>query len=140
MALFKFSGLYSVKLVAINRRKQFVFGDNLQRVGKGGQAIIRDCPNVIGVATKHTPAMDAHAFFTDRTLHRHIREVVRDLQKVEVAALTGDVVIPVTEDGLISLGLGLARLHETSPSTYRMISGWFESLVKEHGGWHVFEG
>lgn len=44
----------------------FVYGDNLQGSGKGGQAVIRGLPNTIGVPTKVTPRTDASAFFNDK--------------------------------------------------------------------------
>ena len=43
----------------------FLFGDNLQRIGKGGQAIIRDEPNAFGIATKKGPGMEDEDFFRD---------------------------------------------------------------------------
>ena len=48
-------------IVKNNPNKIFVFGDNLARTGKAGQAIIRDEPNVIGVPTKISP----RKFFSD---------------------------------------------------------------------------
>ncbi|USM11531.1 hypothetical protein vBCbaSRXM_86 [Citromicrobium phage vB_CbaS-RXM] len=132
--LLKFAGHYSVKLVAQNPTKMFVFGDNLQRIGTGGQAIIRNCPNALGVATKYAPSMTLSAFFHDRSLSAHIRLVFRDLLAVEEAAKKSDVVVPVTKDGHISLGLGLARLDQTSPTTYKMICAYLDSLAENFGG------
>lgn len=43
---------YTLNLVKGNRDVYFVFGDNLIGEGKGGQAIIREEPNTIGVPTK----------------------------------------------------------------------------------------
>ncbi len=44
----------------------FVFGDNLARVGYGGQAReMRDEPNAVGIPTKKLPTMTEGAFFSD---------------------------------------------------------------------------
>ena len=135
MALLKFSGFYTPKLLATNPAKMFLFGDNVRRVGKGGQAAIRDCRNACGVATKMTPTNDPDAFFRDATMHRHIRTVVEDLSYVAVHADRCDIVVPITEDGHISLGLGLAALDVNSPTTYKLICAYLDGLADSHGGY-----
>ena len=57
--------IFSVDLVRKNPDKVFLFGDNLKGYGKGGQAIIRNESNAIGIPTKKAPSMDKTAFFTD---------------------------------------------------------------------------
>ncbi len=135
MALFKTQGFYTPKFLRAHSRKKFVFGDNLIRSGKGGQAAIRDMPNAVGVATKARPDNAEGAFFSDRTLSLHLRPVLTDLQFVEELSRSNDIVIPFTEDGHISLGLGLARLDVTSPTTYAVICAFCDSLAEELGGW-----
>jgi len=46
----------------------FVYGDNDQYKGKGGQAIIRYESNTIGILTKKRPDENDGAFFTDEEL------------------------------------------------------------------------
>ena len=58
--------LYSVKDCLDNPHKLYIFGDNLIGVGKGGQAIIRDCPNTFGIPTKRLPHRENNAFFSDK--------------------------------------------------------------------------
>jgi len=41
----------------------YIFGDNTYRVGKSGQAIIRDENNAFGIVTKVAPSNDTNAFF-----------------------------------------------------------------------------
>lgn len=43
----------------------FIFGDNDIRKGKGGQAIIRDMSNAIGIPTKKIPSNKISSFYTD---------------------------------------------------------------------------
>lgn len=135
MALFKTNAFYTPKLLKQHSSKDFIFGDNLQRVGKGGQAVIRDLPNAIGVATKVSPDNSRDAFFRESLLERHIVPVMHDLAAVAMVAKHRDVVVPVTEDGQISLGLGLARLDVTSPTTYKLIASYLNAIAEEKGGW-----
>ena len=57
------SRMFTERLLRENPHKIFVFGDNMKRYGKRGQAVIRDEPNAYGVATKRYPSMDNWAFF-----------------------------------------------------------------------------
>ena len=43
---------YTVENCLNNPRHLYIFGDNLIKQGKGGQAIIRDCPNAFGIPIK----------------------------------------------------------------------------------------
>lgn len=53
--------------VRANRDKLFLFGDNLERRGLGGQAAaMRDEPNAIGIPTKKSPSYKNAAFFFRR--------------------------------------------------------------------------
>jgi len=48
------------------RDKLFVFGDNVERKGFGGQAKeMREEPNAVGIITKHRPTMYEQAFLND---------------------------------------------------------------------------
>lgn len=44
----------------------FVFGDNTQRIGKGGAAVLRDHPRSYGFITKRNPGMEDEDFFTTK--------------------------------------------------------------------------
>lgn len=135
MALLKFAGELTVKLAAQNPRKTFVFGDNLERKGMAGQAVIRKIPNAVGVATKIAPSMETGSFFRDVDLNLFIRLVLDDLERVGRIAANRDVVVPVNEGGHITLGLGLAGLPVNSPTTHKLIVTYLNSLAVMHGGW-----
>jgi hypothetical protein len=97
----------------IDPNKIYVFGDNLLRKGKKGQAIIRDLPNAMGVATKRLPTMNTDAFFSDQ--NDEIETVKQDLREIYKQAQSGkSIVFP--EDGL---GTGLAKLPQKAPLTYK---------------------
>ena len=57
---------YTPLMLRDKPEKIYVFGDNMKRYGKRGQAVIRDEPNAFGVATKRHPSMYDWAFFSDK--------------------------------------------------------------------------
>jgi hypothetical protein len=133
MGIIKYSGFYSRALCKANPDKVFVFGDNLVGHGTGGQAIIRHEPNVLGVPTKRSPSMDRSAFFAqgdEDALVAVRRSVVRMTRLLEGG---GVLVIPTTDDGRISLGLGLAKLDTKAPDVYGEIVSMIDQLSQEYG-------
>lgn len=90
----------------------FVFGDNMERRGLGGQAAeMRGEPNAVGIPTKRRPSMDNDAFFNDTT----------DDYLEWARASASDVARLKDHDGLIvwpraGIGTGRARLAETAPT------------------------
>lgn len=103
-----------------NPQKVFLFGDNLERVGMGGQAYeMRDEPNAIGVATKYSPGMRDEDFFTDDDYDNLCKIIDSDLARAFDAKI---VVIP--SDGL---GTGLAELDNRAPKVFAYLQ---EQLVK----------
>lgn len=108
-----------------NPDKVYVFGDNVERRGYGGQAKeMRGEPNAMGVATKHMPSMSTRAFFDDTIECQVI--VMQDLKKVQDALDAGKTVV-VPTDGI---GTGLSRLHTTAPNLDRFIKKWFADREK----------
>lgn len=97
-----------------NRHKVFLFGDNLQHVGLGGQA--RQCRyqyNAIGIPTKKYPNNLQGSFFTDD-------QYIINIKHIEVAfnKIPEDCIVVIPEDGL---GTGLAQLPIRAPKTYQYI-------------------
>jgi len=91
----------------------FVFGDNDQRKGKKGQAIIRDEPNAIGFRTKKSPSRFASAYYTDDEYSENIRKMKEDLEEISARSLKFDNVYFIP-----GIGEGLAKLEEKAPRTY----------------------
>lgn len=90
----------------------WVFGDNVQRRGLGGQAReMRGEPNAVGLVTKRAPAMTPAAFLVD-TDYPQVRALwVAPYRRLrDHLAAGGDVVWPA--DGI---GTGLAALPERAP-------------------------
>src|SRR5690625_100762 len=87
---------FSAKLLRSHPRDIFVFGDNLERKGKGGQAVIRDEPNAFGVPTKREPRRAAEAYFSDQ--EDEMEAMVQSLRELYRKGKTATLVFPA--DGL----------------------------------------
>lgn len=105
----------------------FAFGDNMARIGMGGQAgHMRGEPNSIGIPTKWSPNL----FFNNKDWSDPtvIDEIYKGFYTIEEALKDGkSVVIP--SDGL---GTGLAGLPERAPLIFRYIDQRIASLEKRY--------
>jgi hypothetical protein len=114
-------------MLQAERDARFVFGDNMRRVGLGGQAAsMRGEPNAIGVATLYAPG---HYYRPDDPLA--LATVVDDLGDVALALNQG-LTVYVPTDGL---GTGLARLPENAPALHRLIVAFFRAAPGEPCPW-----
>lgn len=121
----EFLTLITRDMLRTDPEARFVFGDNLQRRGLGGQAKeMRGEPNAIGVVTKKAPALADYAFFTDAD-DWAIEEIDKDIDKV-VAALAEGRTVYVPKDGI---GTGLASLRTRAPNLHRHIVNRFRELA-----------
>ena len=111
---------YSIEKCTARPNEYFVFGDNLARYGKGGQAIIRDCPNAIGLATKHAPKWDEKAYLTDADAEIMAREF-NDFNEKIMTQLNKGCTVWWPADGI---GTGLADLPKKAPRIYQEICKW----------------
>ena len=116
----RYKDRFSVADCKANPTSLYVFGDNYKRCGKGGQAIIRDLPNSIGIATKRVPSMAEGSFFTEGMSVNH---TAQEIGNVFSAFATGDyeyIILPI--DGL---GTGLAELQKRAPHILEIINKVF---------------
>ena len=109
--------------VKANPNKIYVFGDNTQRKGTGGQAQIRNNENAFGIATKLQPNNSAAAFMSDNDLQSNKDVIDSDIAKIKADGRP--VVFP--KDGF---GTGLAKLKEKAPQTYAYLK---QRLQEEFG-------
>lgn len=108
----------------------YVFGDNILRVGMGGQAYAcRGEPNAVGIPTKWAPHSGPGAFFDDEDFARIVSVIEADFNKI-IRHLDngGTVVFPA--DGL---GTGLAELPQRAPKIHEFISGRVQTLCEAYG-------
>lgn len=140
MGVIRFSGWYSPELCRQNPDLVFVFGDNTQGFGKGGQAIIRDEPNAFGVPTKRKPAMTPGSFFKEGN-EDDLDAVLRQIKELWAKLGDGDtIVIPVTKEGKVSLGLERAELPSRAPTIYEAIERHVNEMCDAYGVMDVHEG
>lgn len=108
------------EIVRANPDKTFLFGDNIEKRGMGGQAKeMRGEPNAVGIPTKWLPSMDDRAFFSDKNYQYNIAEIEKAIRLIQ----TEIVVIP--SDGI---GTGLAELDKRAPKTFAYLQGRIAAL------------
>ena len=124
--LIKQKWIFRADLIA-NPKVLYLFGDNLQRVGLGGQAKeMRGERNAVGVATKKAPEMQESAFFTDADLDTNCAQIWRDLLPAVLHMRQGGhVILPL--DGL---GTGLSELPTRAPKTNAYLEQKLAELEK----------
>lgn len=112
-----FKGYWSVDDVKKNRRWLFVYGDNDDHYGRGGQAIIRNERNTVGIPTKKHPNNKPDAFYSDNELIQNQNKILDAIEKVKKMVVHYESII-LPEDGL---GTGLAQLPNKAPKTYKFL-------------------
>lgn len=99
-----------------NRDKLFLFGDNLERRGYGGQAAaMRDEPNAIGIPTKKSPNNTAGAFISDSEFEQNKAAIDAAFAEISRSVSDSIRVIVIPSDGL---GTGRAQLENRAPRTF----------------------
>jgi len=109
-------------LLRKNKDKVYLFGDNLLGRGKGGQAVIRDEPNAIGIPTKKAPSMDEGSFFDDADYLENVEAIDKAFAQIPKGK---EIVLP--EDGL---GTGRARLEKEAPRTFKYLQDRLAELER----------
>ena len=109
--------MFTEEIVKTNPNKLFVFGDNMLRYGKDGQAVIRDLPNTLGIVTKRAPRTDASAYFSDAIdeMHELDWDIAR-LNMIKNSKVFTHIVFPSK-----GLGTGRAQMKSKSPMIYKIM-------------------
>lgn len=110
---------YSEEVCLLNPNKLFIYGDNILRRGKAGQAQIRDCENSVGIATKFHPGMDNEDFFDDLKLNQCSNIILQDIQKVIKCLSNPQRNFDTLVFPLNGFGTGLSQLPERAPEVYK---------------------
>lgn len=115
--------------VIVNRDHLYVFGDNMEGRGLGGQAReMRGEPNAIGVPTKWRPGRADRDYFTDADLKdRDVWHAIHGaFQRIRAVLADGrTVVIPAA-----GLGTGLSELPTRAPKMHLMIEDAIVGLAE----------
>lgn len=109
----------------------FVFDDNVERTGLGGQAgAMRGEPNAIGVATKWAPNGASESFFSDDD-PRCLEVALSDVEEIEELLRRG-FTIYAPRDGL---GTGLSELPARALALLQQINARFRAMPGEPCPW-----
>lgn len=121
---------YTRELIRANPDKFFVFGDNEDRKGLGGQAAeARGEPNAIGIVTKQSPSNTDDSFYTDKEYSTNIDVILQDFLDVFYHLEQKETVV-WPKDGI---GTGLAQLDVKAPRTLAFIEHLIESAKLLYG-------
>jgi len=121
---------YSVEQCRANRDTLYIFGDNLIRIGSGGQAIIRSERNVFGLPTKIFPLNSPQSYLHDYDQESYLYvtkfycNVFMKLDKLSTGYKK--VVFPAA-----GLGTGLSRMPEHAPKLLKYIDFRVSILIGE---------
>lgn len=107
----------------------YIFGDNFERKGFGGQAAeARGEPNAVGIPTKRAPSMRPEAFMTDADLERLQAEARPALDRLRRHLdAGGDVVMPGA-----GIGTGFAQMATRAPACWSWLCAELRSLGIEN--------
>ncbi len=114
--------------LVMNRHVTYVFGDNDQRAGWGGQAAeCRAEENAHGIRTKKAPKTGAHVYYRDAEYLDNCRKIDEDFEPLfEMMRENPTRIIVWPSDGI---GTGFARLSSTAPRTLKHIEDKLRDLI-----------
>lgn len=110
-------GIWSSDICQMYSDSLFIYGDNDIRRGKGGQAIIRDEKNSMGIPTKHLPSSTPNAFYNDDNYSDNINKITNAVFEIILRSQSYNTIY-FPKHGL---GTGLARLNIKAPRTYQYL-------------------
>jgi hypothetical protein len=103
----------------------YLFGDNQEHRGSGGQAAeARGEPNAVGVPTKRAPGRSPGDYWSDADLERNIAAIEEALNRVEAAIRAGRTIVAPAA----GLGTGLAMLPARAPQTFGHLTRRLDEL------------
>lgn len=119
---------FSRQDVRDNPKSLYIFGDNEERWGLGGQAKeVRGEDNSFGIPTKRRPAMDELSFWWPEDSPRQIEIIDNCLNNLYTILKSGkynQVVLPAA-----GLGTGLSKLKENNPAVFYYIGMRILTLI-----------
>ena len=103
----------------------WVFGDNLQRTGYGGQAAVcRGLRNTVGIVVKLRPDNKQSSFMKDDKFLQWVEIIKHDIDRIENQILKGKEVYIIK-----GIGEGLARLPEKAPKLFDYLTKKLNHLI-----------
>ena len=119
----------SRSFVIEHRDHIFLFGDNLERRGFGGQAAaMRGEPNVVGIPTKKLPSNSKDAFFTDDEFEQNKAAIDQAFECLARISSAREQIIVIPANGL---GTGRAQLESRAPLTFAYLQKRLKELSSQ---------
>ncbi|MBA2379751.1 MAG: hypothetical protein H0V76_09285 [Blastocatellia bacterium] len=114
------------KHIRANPDKIFLYGDNVEQRGFGGQAAaMRGEPNAIGIPTKKRPSYSEGAFFTDDEFEQNKIAIDRAFSQIFRIDKTSVIAIVIPTNGL---GTGRAELERRASRTFAYLQSRLAEL------------
>lgn len=129
--IFECDQVWTEEDVKANPNFVFVFGDNDERKGEGGQAVIRYAKNALSIRTKKALGFDEKDYYTDAEYKENIRKLDADFIAIQEAMAEGSKVV-ISANGY---GNGLSRMPAKCPKTYEYLEKKLAAFIKDDGGW-----
>lgn len=121
------SRVFSIEQCRTNPGTVFIFGDNSEvRAGMGGQAIIREQINAIGIATKKFPGNAQKDYFYDNEYEQNCKIIDEDIERIK--AYIKEQSFKAVCFPKMGVGTGRAELQKRAPLTFCYLT---ERLIKE---------
>jgi hypothetical protein len=111
-----------------NKNALYIFGDNDIKQGNGGQAVIRDEPNAMGVPTKKLPSKGENSFYTDLEYDSNIQKINIAIENILKEFMKDDYNYLVLSYN--KLGTGLSQLPERAPKTFKYLDNKINNLIQ----------
>lgn len=108
-----FVGNWTVYDVKEDHKSLYIFGDNNIKKGLGGQAIIRDCVNSVGIPTKKYPNNNPESFYNDDEYDNNCKNIYDSIVNIIRICKTYETIV-FPKNGF---GTGLADLPRKAPRT-----------------------
>lgn len=110
-----------------NAHVLYVFGDNVERKGLGGQAQnMRGERNAVGVATKYSGTRTGHFGEDPAEVVAQNKIIDHDMKPLFAKVKAGGIVVWPTD----GIGTGLADLPRVAPSTFAYLNEKLAALLK----------
>lgn len=112
-------GNWDLDYVQMNKDKLFVFSDNLMKIGRKGQSVIRNSENSVGLSTKKSSSKRSSAYYDDNDFEKNKDSIIFDILNIKYKALNENRILIFSSNGY---GNGLAEMNIRAPKTFNFLN------------------
>lgn len=125
MKVVYFNGFWTVQDCLNNPTSLFIYGDNDIQKGCGGQAIIRNCKNTVGIPTKKLPNNLETSFYNDNELENNKIKINMAINNILEKAKNYEVIVLPTD----GFGTGFSKLPIKAPKTFEYLNLVIKEMI-----------